>query len=116
MSILGAGPIELVVVLLVAFIVLGPERMVDTARLMGKGIREVRRMTASLSEVVLEDFSETGSRSDTARRQNEPDEAPESAGGGGSQADEDPVAFRPAREAPPDQPDEPDSPDSKNVT
>ena len=137
MSFLGSGPIELVVVLLVAFIVLGPERMVDTARLMGKGIREVRRMTASLSDVVIEDFSEpatatgtgqdrsetataTGAGSDKvddgARRQNaqnEPGAGPENAGDAGSQTtDEGPVAFRPAGKAPPEAPDEPDAPDS----
>ena len=119
MSFLGAGPIELLVVLLVAFIVLGPERMVDTARLMGKGIREVRRMTASLSDVIVEeDFAETGSSSggagDRTRRQKEPQEGPESPGEGGSQADEGPVAFRPAEKAPPEEPEEPDAPDSSD--
>ena len=53
MSFLGAGPMEILLILLVAFIFLGPERMVDAARLMGKAVREMRRMTAELSEVVV---------------------------------------------------------------
>jgi len=36
------GPLELVVVLLVALIVLGPKRLPETARSIGKGMREMR--------------------------------------------------------------------------
>ncbi len=43
MSFLGLGPMEVLIVLLVAFIFLGPERMVDAARMPGKGMRELSR-------------------------------------------------------------------------
>ena len=52
MSFFGVGPIELIIVLLVAFIFLGPERMIDAARLLGRLTREVRRMTAEVREMV----------------------------------------------------------------
>jgi sec-independent protein translocase protein TatA len=36
------GPLELVVVLVIALIVLGPQRLPETARSVGKGMRELR--------------------------------------------------------------------------
>jgi sec-independent protein translocase protein TatA len=36
------GPLELVVVLVIALIVLGPKRLPETARSLGKGMREMR--------------------------------------------------------------------------
>ena len=36
------GPLELIVVLIIALIVLGPHRLPDAARAMGRGIREFR--------------------------------------------------------------------------
>ena len=54
MSILGMGTIEILLILLVAFITLGPERMMDAARLLGKTAREARRLTESLSEVTID--------------------------------------------------------------
>ena len=56
MSFFGMGPLEIFFVLLIAFIFLGPERMVDTARWMGKAVREVRRMAAELPSLTEEDF------------------------------------------------------------
>lgn len=36
------GPLELVVVLVIALIVLGPKRLPETARSIGRGMREMR--------------------------------------------------------------------------
>ena len=55
MNILGMGSLEVLAVLLVAFIFLGPNRMVEAARFLGKMAREARRMTAELPELVLDD-------------------------------------------------------------
>ena len=55
MNILGMGTLELVAVLLVAFIFLGPQRMVDAARLLGKASRELRRLTDELPDLVLDE-------------------------------------------------------------
>ncbi len=55
MNFLGMGPMEVIIVLLVAFVFLGPERMVDAARLMGKGMRELKRLSAELPRIDLDD-------------------------------------------------------------
>jgi sec-independent protein translocase protein TatA len=38
----NVGPLELIVVLIIALIVLGPQRLPDVARSLGKGMREFR--------------------------------------------------------------------------
>jgi sec-independent protein translocase protein TatA len=43
------GPLELIVVLIIALIVLGPKRLPDVARSVGKGVREFREAVASAS-------------------------------------------------------------------
>ena len=95
MSVLGMGTLEILVVLLIAFIFLGPNRMVDAARWLGSALKEVRRLSENLPEIVLDerpadllggaakrrDNSPTGSSSNDA--QNGPSD-----GSGG------PVGFR----------------------
>ena len=54
MNFLGMGPMEVLIVLLVAFIFLGPERMVDAARMLGKATRELSRMVAELPRLDLD--------------------------------------------------------------
>ena len=102
MNIIGMGPLEVLVILLLAFILLGPQKMVDGARLLGRAYREVRRMSAELPAMVLEDEP-----SRTERRPSE--EAPRRVGddrsadvGGGEPRGEDasvegPVAFQPGQ-------------------
>ena len=55
MGFFGMGPMEILLVLLIAFVFLGPERMVDAARLLGKAVREGRRLASELPQVVIED-------------------------------------------------------------
>jgi Sec-independent protein translocase protein TatA len=49
------GSFEIVVILLVAFIVLGPKRMTEAARMLGKATGEVRRMTEDLPQMILDE-------------------------------------------------------------
>ena len=58
MTFLGMGPLEVMVILLVAFMVLGPQRMMDAARLLGKATREVRRMSQGLTDALDETMEE----------------------------------------------------------
>ena len=46
----GIGFPELLVILVVALIVLGPERLPEVARMVGKGLAELRRATGGLTE------------------------------------------------------------------
>ena len=99
MSILGMGTIEILLILLVAFIVLGPERMVDAARLLGRAARETRRLTEGLPELTLDD-DQAGH---TGKRYGGPDPDARDEGGDIAQSanaephtSEGQVAFRPS--------------------
>ena len=49
MSIFGMGPGEIFLILVVALIVFGPDRLPEVARQVGKTVRDFRRMTSSLT-------------------------------------------------------------------
>ena len=55
MTFVGMGPLEILVVLLVAFIVLGPDRMLTAARTLGKVTGELRRLADGLPEISLDE-------------------------------------------------------------
>jgi len=48
MTIFGIGTMEILVILVLAFILLGPNKMVEFARLMGKAVKEVRRISEEI--------------------------------------------------------------------
>ena len=48
MDFLGIGSLEVLAILLVAFLVLGPARMAEMARSLGSFIRDVRRTTGEI--------------------------------------------------------------------
>lgn len=50
----GIGVPELLVILVVALIVLGPKRLPDVAKALGKGLAEFRRATAGLTDELRE--------------------------------------------------------------
>ena len=52
------GPAEILVVLVVALIVLGPNRLPDAARSMGKAMAELRRVTSGVQAEVRDAFAE----------------------------------------------------------
>ena len=58
MTFLGMGPLEVMIILVVAFMVLGPQRMIDAAKLLGKATREVRRMSQGLTDALDETMEE----------------------------------------------------------
>ena len=50
MDFLGIGPLELIVVLVIALIVVGPERLPEIARTIGKTMRDLRAMSQGLMD------------------------------------------------------------------
>jgi len=46
----NVGPLELVVVLIIALVIFGPKRLPELARSMGKGIREFRSSVSGKKE------------------------------------------------------------------
>ena len=67
----GIGMPELMVILVVALIVLGPSRLPEIARALGKGLAEFRRATADVNEEIRKAqraIEEEARAADTARR------------------------------------------------
>lgn len=117
MSILGMGPLEIVVVALIAFIVLGPERMVDAARFLGRMVGEGRRLASEMPRVVVEDDDiKVVNAGETISMTRGMDRRPAETVGDdpqtGDQLEEDgPVTFTPASEASPENADASRSPE-----
>ena len=90
MNIFGMGPLEIIVILLLAFIFLGPSKMIDAARALGKASREARRMASELSsaQLLAEDELSGIDPPDTDNPQLD------SNGSRGSKSDEGPIAFQ----------------------
>ena len=55
------GPAEILVVLVVALIVLGPNRLPDAARSVGKAMAEFRRMSSGVQAEVRDAFNQAPS-------------------------------------------------------
>jgi sec-independent protein translocase protein TatB len=68
----GIGTPELLVILVVALIVLGPERMPEIARALGKAMAELRRATSGLTDelhnarIMLEQEAQAAARKTAA--------------------------------------------------
>ncbi len=52
MDIFGIGPLELVFVLVVALLVLGPSKMVEMSRSLGKYVRDFQRATSEVPRLL----------------------------------------------------------------
>ena len=49
MDILGIGPLELVLILIIALLVFGPDKLPEIGAKMGKGVRELRQLSREIS-------------------------------------------------------------------
>lgn len=58
MEFFGMGPLEILLILIVALIAFGPGRLPDLARNIGKGIRAFRKATLDLTAEVTKEFKE----------------------------------------------------------
>ena len=55
MNILGMGSFELLIVLLVAFIFLGPSKMIETAKNIGKLLKNAKDMARDMQEIIIDE-------------------------------------------------------------
>ena len=78
----GIGPMEVILVLAIALIVLGPKKLPEAARSMGKGLREFRE---SMSGAGLHDEDEHEHEREHPRLDPDPPKPP--AGGGPASVD-----------------------------
>ena len=61
MEFLNASPLEIIVILIVAFVILGPERVADVASSLGRITRNLRSNTADLTrEIVTREIDRHG--------------------------------------------------------
>ncbi len=58
MSFLGIGAPEILVVLLVAFLVLGPNRLVTMAKGLGKTVKEFQNSAGQITQMIEEETEE----------------------------------------------------------
>jgi len=79
------GPAEILVILVIALLVFGPNKMPDIARQVGKGMRELKRMQEHLGTELRDVVSEFDGPTDAA---------PTTSGGG------DPVPMLPPKDEP----------------
>ena len=92
MSFLGMGPFEIIIVLLVAFIFLGPERMAEAARTLGKWTGEIRRMGAGARAEMDDLIAEDAPRQ--TQRRSAPTDVNHAETAASAVDDDGPVAFR----------------------
>ena len=69
MNFFGVGALEILIILMVAFIVLGPNRLIGVARQLGTSMREFRDATGQFSRILEED--QTGESSKDKPQDNE---------------------------------------------
>jgi len=62
------GPLELLVILVVALLVLGPKRLPEAARSVGRGMRELKDSLAGVNEHDDEDEDERDHERERAER------------------------------------------------
>jgi sec-independent protein translocase protein TatB len=58
MNVLGIGPGELVLILIIAVIVLGPDKIPETMRTVGKAMREIRTITEGFQKELNRELAE----------------------------------------------------------
>ena len=86
MNFFGIGTLELVFILVVALLVLGPIKMVDTARTLGKYLRELQRAASEVPKLLSLD--EEPPKAELPPRQSISDESTGSDEPSGQQSDE----------------------------
>ena len=61
------GPLELVIILVIALIILGPGKLPDVGASLGKSIREFRKASSDIQEAATVEWDEVEDLGQTAR-------------------------------------------------
>ena len=76
MNFFGVGILEMVFIMVVALLVLGPSRMVEVSRTLGKYVRELQRATSEIPRLIdLDDLEGKPPTGKTTERQQIPSAA-----------------------------------------
>jgi Tat protein translocase TatB subunit len=59
MDLMGIGPPELLVVMVIALLILGPQRLARTARSAGKMVREMRQLGGEFTRALMDEAEDT---------------------------------------------------------
>jgi Tat protein translocase TatB subunit len=68
MEFLGVGPLELLLILLIALIVLGPDKLPEIARQIGKAMREFNRLSKGMTEEFYRELEAAEEKKTTASK------------------------------------------------
>jgi sec-independent protein translocase protein TatA len=68
MNIFGMGMTELLAVLVVSLLVLGPTKMVDTAKTLGKYFRELQKATSEIPRLLTMEDEQTKTANDQSQQ------------------------------------------------
>jgi sec-independent protein translocase protein TatA len=60
MDFLGIGPFEVLLILLIAFIIFGPQKLMEMSKTAGKTMRELSRSASALSEKLNQEIKIDG--------------------------------------------------------
>ena len=96
MSFLGIGPMELVLILIIAVIFLGPDKIPEVARTIGKMTRELKQITEGFETELRRELDEAAKVKDEAPKAASPSPAmPEAATKAVLSPEEQPELFTP---------------------
>jgi len=75
MGFLGIGPWEILLILILALIVLGPGKLTDFARTLGKTVRAIRKYSTDLTTTVTRELDKAGEEPPEEENQSKPPSA-----------------------------------------
>ncbi len=98
MNFLGMGTTEILIIALIAFVLLGPQRMIDAAKMAGKATREIRKTIDDLPSL---DLDITGDDAPAKDQKPSSQVITPAATPVAAQDADGPIAFQPAKAAQP---------------
>lgn len=76
MDFLGIGPLEIILILILAVLVWGPGKIVEIGRTLGRTVRAIRKVTSELTVQFDRELEEEKKQLDPNKPENPPSEKP----------------------------------------